>query len=205
MSESKKSKPTKKKITRPISIDHIARIEGKAGIEVHHDGKNVQVSQVNIFEGPRYFEAITLGKPIEEATAVFPRVCSFCAAAHKITGVQAAEKAINLSPTEQTVTLRELLYIGDFIESHALHLFLLALPDFLEYPDAFSMGKDHPAILSAGMALKDIGADIQTIIGFTTVEWYHDFWNEPSNTLTHAAFIQRSRFAADVFLQSFRS
>jgi sulfhydrogenase subunit alpha len=165
MSESTKSKPTKKKITRPISIDHIARIEGKAGIEVHHDGKNVQVSQVNIFEGPRYFEAITLGKPVEEATAVFPRVCSFCAAAHKITGIQAAENAIGLHPTGQTVSLRELLYIGDFIESHALHLFLLAFPDFLGYPDAFSMGKDHPAILSAGMAMKDIGADIQTIIG----------------------------------------
>ena len=165
MSKTTKKKSTKKKITRPISIDHIARIEGKAGIEVRHDGKNVEVSQVNVFEGPRYFEAITLGKSVEEATAVFPRVCSFCAAAHKITGVQAAEKAIGLQPTKQTVKLRELLYIGDYIESHALHLFLLALPDFLDYPDAFSMAKDYPAILSAGMALKDIGADIQTIIG----------------------------------------
>jgi sulfhydrogenase subunit alpha len=165
VSTSKKKKSTTKKITRPISIDHIARIEGKAGIEVRHDGKNVQVSQVNIIEGPRYFEAITLGKSVEEATAVFPRVCSFCAAAHKITGVQAAEKAIGLHPTKQTVMLRELLYIGDYIESHALHLFLLALPDFLGYADAFSMAKDYPAILSAGLALKDIGADIQTIIG----------------------------------------
>ena len=163
MSETPKA-PTKK-ITRPISIDHIARIEGKAGIEVRHDGKNVEVSQVNIFEGPRYFEAITLGKSVEEATAVFPRVCSFCAAAHKVTGVQAAENAIGLHPTVQTVKLRELLYIGDYIESHALHLFLLALPDFLGYPDAFSMAKDYPAVLSAGMALKDIGADIQSIIG----------------------------------------
>ena len=165
MSGTTKKKSPKKRISRPISIDHVARIEGKAGIEVRHDGKNVEVSQVKIFEGPRYFEAITLGKSVEEATAVFPRVCSFCAAAHKITGIQAAEKAIGLHPTKQTVKLRELLYIGDYIESHALHLFLLALPDFLDYPDAFSMAKDYPAILSAGMALKDIGADIQTIIG----------------------------------------
>ena len=165
MSETAKKGSPKKKITRPISIDHIARIEGKAGIEVRHDGKNVEVAHVNIFEGPRYFEAITLGKSVEEATAVFPRVCSFCAAAHKITGIQAAEKAIGLQPTEQTVKLRELLYIGDYIESHALHLFLLALPDFLGYQDAFSMAKDYHEILSAGLALKDIGADIQTIIG----------------------------------------
>jgi len=98
-------------------------------------------------------------------TAVFPRVCSFCAAAHKITGVEAAENAIGLTPSKQTVKLRELLYIGDFIESHALHLFLLALPDYLGYPDGFSMGADHPSLLSSGMKLKDIGADLQTVIG----------------------------------------
>lgn len=165
MSETTKKKSPKKKISRPISIDHIARIEGKAGIEIHHDGKKVKVSQVNVFEGPRYFEAITIGKSVEEATAVFPRVCSFCAAAHKITGVQAAENAIGLQPTEQTRRLRELLYIGDYLESHALHLFLLALPDFLGYPDAFSMAKDYSEIFSAGLALKDVGADIQSIIG----------------------------------------
>jgi sulfhydrogenase subunit alpha len=165
MSKSKKSRGKKQKITRPINVDHIARIEGKAGIEIQHDGKKVKVSHVNVFEGPRYFEAITVGKPVEEATAVFPRVCSFCAAAHKITAVQAAEKAIGLTPSAQTVKLRELLYIGDYIESHALHLFLLVLPDFLGYPDAFTMSKDYSAVLSAGIALKDIGADIQTVIG----------------------------------------
>jgi len=165
MSGTTKKKSTKKRITRPINVDHIARIEGKAGIEIHHDGAKVKVSHVNVFEGPRYFEAITLGKHVEEATAVFPRVCSFCAAAHKITGVQAAENAIDLQPTEQTMRLRELLYIGDYIESHSIHLFLLALPDFLGYPDAFSMAKDYHEILSAGLALKDIGADIQSIIG----------------------------------------
>ena len=105
------------KIERPISIDHVARIEGKAGIEVVLKDGKVKVAKVNVYEGPRYFEAITIGKPIEEATAVFPRVCSFCAAAHKITGVEAAENAIGLKPTKQTVKLRELLYIGDFIES----------------------------------------------------------------------------------------
>lgn len=156
---------TKKRITRSINVDHVARIEGKAAIDVTIEKGEVTVAEMNIFEGPRYFEAITLGKSVEDATAVFPRVCSFCAAAHKITGVQAAENAIGLEVSEQTRKLRELLYIGDYIESHALHLFLLALPDFLDYPDAFSMGEEHPKVLQAGMRLKDIGADIQTVIG----------------------------------------
>jgi sulfhydrogenase subunit alpha len=166
MTSTEKEKSSKKsKLTRPINVDHIARIEGKAGIEVIYDGKDVEVVNVNVFEGPRYFEAITVGKPIEEAAAVFPRVCSFCAAAHKITAVEAIEDAIGLDPTEQTKKFRELLYIGDYLESHALHLFLLVLPDFLGYPDAFTMAKDYPDTVKAGMKMKDIGADIQTIIG----------------------------------------
>lgn len=153
------------KIVQSINVDHVARIEGKAGIEVHFDGTDVEIAHVNIFEGPRFFEAITVGKPIEEAVAVFPRVCSFCAAAHKITAVLAAEDALRIEPTEQTTKIRELCYLGDQIESHALHLFFLALPDFLGFPDAFSMGKVHKDLIRAAIALKDIGADIQTIIG----------------------------------------
>ncbi len=153
------------KIVQSIDIDHVARIEGKAGIEVHFDGADVKIAHVNIFEGPRFFEAITVGRPVEEAVAVFPRVCSFCAAAHKITAVLAAENALRIEPTEQTTKIRELCYLGDHIESHALHLFFLALPDFLGFPDAFSMGKVHKDLIKTAIALKDIGADIQTVIG----------------------------------------
>jgi sulfhydrogenase subunit alpha len=158
-----------KKIMHPINIDHIARIEGKAGIEVIFDKKKVDVVKVNIIEGPRFFEAIVKGKPVEEAVAVFPRVCSFCAAAHKITPVQAAETAIGITPTVQTQKLRELLYIGDYIQSHALHLHFLALPDFLGFSDALSMGKKYREVVNAGIALKDIGAEIQTVIGSRSI------------------------------------
>ncbi|MHA1302876.1 MAG: nickel-dependent hydrogenase large subunit [Candidatus Heimdallarchaeaceae archaeon] len=153
------------KFNKPIVVDHIARIEGKAGIEVSiGENKEVEV-KVNVFEGPRFFESITVGKPLEEATAIFPRICSFCAAAHKITALQAAENAIGLEPSEQTKKLRELLYLGDQIESHALHLFLLALPDFLGYPDSLTMAKNHPNVVKTALKLKDIGAIIQTVIG----------------------------------------
>ena len=156
---------TTKQIDIPIKIDHVARIEGKAGVEVVIEEGKVKTINVNVFEGPRFFEAITIGKPIEEATAIFPRVCSFCAAAHKITALQAAEKALNVKPSKQTNLLRELMYLGDQIESHTLHLFLLALPDFLGYPDAFSMAKDHSAAVKTALELKDIGAKIQTLLG----------------------------------------
>jgi sulfhydrogenase subunit alpha len=149
----------------PISIDHIARIEGKAGIEVALDNEAVKNIKINVFEGPRFFEAITIGKPVEEAVAIFPRICSFCAAAHKITALQAAENALDIIPSKQTKLLRELMYLGDQIESHTLHLFLLALPDFLGYPDIFQMAKDYPAEVKIALNLKDIGEKIQVLLG----------------------------------------
>ncbi|HUT82339.1 MAG TPA: Ni/Fe hydrogenase subunit alpha [Candidatus Bathyarchaeia archaeon] len=156
---------SKNQITVPITIDHIARIEGKAGIEVLLENDNLKEIKVNVFEGPRFFEAITIGKPVEEAVAIFPRVCSFCAAAHKITALQAAENALDIKPSKQTELLRELMYLGDQIESHTLHLFLLALPDFLGYLDAFSMSNKYPIEVKSALKLKDIGAKIQILLG----------------------------------------
>jgi len=154
-------------INQPITSDHIARIEGKAGIEVKVTDNQVEEIKINIFEGPRFFERITVNKPVEESVAVLPRICSFCSAAHKVTALQAAEDAIGLEVTNQTKRLRELLYLGDQIESHALHLFLLAIPDFLGYPDVFSMAKNpkFKDAVSTALELKDIGAKIQTVIG----------------------------------------
>jgi sulfhydrogenase subunit alpha len=106
-----------------------------------------------------------VGKPLEEAIAVFPRICSFCSAAHKVTALQAAENAIGLEPTDQTKRIRYLLYLGDQIESHALHLFFLVLPDFLGYVSALKMNKDYPEVISTALKLKDVGANIQKIIG----------------------------------------
>jgi sulfhydrogenase subunit alpha len=153
------------KISRPILVDHVARIEGKAGIEVKISENQVSTVKMNIFEGPRFFEAITVGKRVEEAVAIYPRICSFCAAAHKITAVDAAERALGVQPSEQTKKLRDLLYVGDYIESHALHLFFLAFPDLLGYHDALAMTQEYGDLVKAGIALKDVGARIQSAIG----------------------------------------
>lgn len=202
---------TTKQIDIPILVDHVARIEGKAGIEVEIDDDRVKKVRVNIIEGPRFFEAITLGKPIEEAIAVYPRVCSFCAAAHKITALQAAENAMGITPSNQTQVLRELMYLGDQIESHTLHLFLLALPDFLGYPDAFSMVKEYSDVIKTTLRLKDIGAKIQVQLGSRYMHQENAVLggfgktptkNELQNILSELKSLQKdSELAVDLFLQ----
>ena len=153
------------KIVRPIVVDHIARIEGKEGIEVimREDGK--AVAKVNVIEGPRFFESIVRGKHVNEAVTVLSRICSFCSAAHKLTAVMCAEKALGIEVSEQVAKLRELLYLANHIESHSLHLFFLVIPDLLGYHDVIEMGKDYPDVLSAALKLKEVSARVQDIIG----------------------------------------
>lgn len=147
-----------KNVYLPITVDHIARVEGKGGVEIVVGDDGVKEVKLNIIEGPRFFEAITLGKKLDEALAIYPRICSFCSAAHKLTAVEAAEKAIGFTPREEIQALREVLYIGDMIESHALHLYLLVLPDYLGYSGPLHMIDEYKKEMSIALDLKNLGS-----------------------------------------------
>ncbi|AEH24522.1 NADPH-dependent hydrogenase/sulfhydrogenase 1 subunit alpha [Pyrococcus yayanosii] len=154
-----------KNLYLPITVDHIARVEGKGGVEIVIGDEGVKEVKLNIIEGPRFFEAITIGKKLEEALAVYPRICSFCSAAHKLTALEAAEKAVGFKPREEIQALREILYIGDMIESHALHLYLLVLPDYLGYSSPLNMVEKYKKEIEIALKLKNLGSWIMDVLG----------------------------------------
>ncbi len=154
-----------KNVYLPITVDHIARVEGKGGVEIVLGEDGVKEVKLNIIEGPRFFEAITLGKKLDEALAVYPRICSFCSAAHKLTAVEAAEKAVGFIPREEIQALREVLYIGDMIESHALHLYLLVLPDYLGYSGPLHMVEEYKKEVGIALELKNLGSWMMDELG----------------------------------------
>ncbi|ASJ07660.1 NADPH-dependent hydrogenase/sulfhydrogenase 1 subunit alpha [Thermococcus pacificus] len=154
-----------KNLYLPITIDHIARIEGKGGVEIVVGDDGVKEVKLNIIEGPRFFEAISLGKKVDEALAIYPRICSFCSAAHKLTAVEAAEKAVGFTPREEIQALREVLYIGDMIESHALHLYLLVLPDYLGYSGPLHMIEEYKKEIGIALDLKNLGSWMMDELG----------------------------------------
>lgn len=156
------------KVRQEITVDHLARIEGKAGIEVDISEDSVE-AKLNVTEGPRFFEVITKNKHWREAVTIFPRICSFCCTPHKLTPIEAVERALDVEPTEQTRLLRELLYLGNILESHALHLYLLVVPDYLGYPDAFAVSEQQSGLVEDGIFLKDIGAEIQSSLGSRSI------------------------------------
>ena len=156
------------KVTQEITVDHLARIEGKAGIEVDISDDSVE-AKLNITEGPRFFEVITKNKHWREAVTIFPRICSFCCTPHKLTPIEAVEQALDVEPSKQTRLLRELLYLGNVVESHALHLYLLVVPDYLGYPDAFAVAEKQSGLVKDGIFLKDIGVEIQSALGSRSI------------------------------------
>ncbi len=148
-----------------IVIDHLCRVEGHGGITVEIKGGKATRINVDIFEGSRFFEPLVIGRNYDEIPPILSRICAICSAVHTITSLMAVEKAFGVKTTSQTALLRDLLIQGGNIESHALHLFCLAVPDYLGYTGAISLAADHPELVVMGLNLKKLGNTIQEAIG----------------------------------------
>jgi len=150
---------------KSIVIDRVCRVEGHGGISVNIENGKVADVKMHIFEGPRFFESLVVGKTYPEVAPILMRICAICSAVHTVASLMAVENALGVKVSEQTRLLRELLVHGGNIESHALHLFCLVLPDLLGHPSAVSLAADYPQEVKLGLELKKLGNTIQETIG----------------------------------------
>ena len=153
------------KPTQTITIDYLARVEGEGGLTIRvRDGAVVGV-ELRIFEPPRFFEAFLRGRAFGEAPDITARICGICPVAYQMSAVHALEAALGVRVDGPLRALRRLLYCGEWIESHALHIYLLHAPDFLGYPDAVRMAADHRDAVQRGLQLKKAGNELMTVLG----------------------------------------
>jgi sulfhydrogenase subunit alpha len=152
-------------MTRTITVDHLSRVEGHGGITVVLDGNQVREVQFDIFEGVRLFEGLVRGTSMEDVTGIVSRICAICSHGHSITSLLALENALTIEATPQTRRLRDLATHGSNIESHALHVFFLALPDLLGHPSVVSLAGVMPDAVKMALRLKKLGNTIQEIVG----------------------------------------
>ncbi|HUI65925.1 MAG TPA: nickel-dependent hydrogenase large subunit, partial [Bacteroidota bacterium] len=116
---------------RVIRVDQLARVEGEGSLVVKiNDGKVADV-KFRIYEPPRFFEAFLRGRKYTEAPDITARICGICPVAYQMSSVMAMEDAIGLAVEGPLRDLRRLLYCGEWIESHVLHIYMLHAPDFL--------------------------------------------------------------------------
>jgi len=130
--------------TRTINVNYLARVEGESAMLVRIRNGRVAEVKLKIFEPPRFFEAFLRGRSCLEAPDITARICGICPIAYQMSAVHAMEDALGVMVPKPIRELRRLIYCGEWIESHALHIFMLHAPDFLGYPDAIRMAKDHP-------------------------------------------------------------
>jgi sulfhydrogenase subunit alpha len=148
-----------------IKVDYLARVEGEGTLYVQLRNGRVTNVKLKIFEPPRFFEALLRGRMYTEAPDITSRICGICPVAYQMSSCHAMEDALGIRVEGQLRALRRLLYCGEWIESHALHVYLLHLPDFLGYASALEMARDHRATVEAGLSLKRAGNRIVELIG----------------------------------------
>jgi coenzyme F420-reducing hydrogenase alpha subunit len=150
---------------RTFEVKALSRVEGEGALYVKLNGDVVEHVELNIYEPPRFFESFLRGRAIHEVPDITARICGICPVAYQMTSCHALEKALGISMTPEIRTLRRLLYCAEWIESHALHIYLLHAPDFLGYESGISMAGDHREVVEKGLRMKKIGNELLEVLG----------------------------------------
>ena len=150
---------------RSLSVAGLARVEGEGAMHIRVDDGEVTDVRLEIYEPPRFFEALLRGRGYTEAPDITARVCGICPVAYQLSACRAIEDACGVTVDGTLADLRRLLYCGEWIESHALHIYLLHAPDFLGYDGAVELARDHRSIVERGLAIKKAGNELLTVLG----------------------------------------
>ena len=185
---------------RKIDVPVLARVEGEGALHVKiHDGQ-IEDLRLRIFEPPRFFETFLQQRDWREVTDITSRICGICPVTYQLSASQAIEKAFDVTLTPEVRALRRLYHCGEWIESHALHIHLLAAPDFFGFPDAMSLAKAHPAEVRRGMHLQSLGNDLTKMFGGRAVNPVGarpgGFYRAPSHSEA-SAMLERFRAARE--------
>lgn len=150
---------------RTIRVEALTRVEGEGGLYLRLRGREVEEVQLRIYEPPRLFEALLRGRALEETPDIVARICGICPVAYQMSAVHALEQALGVAVPGEIRALRRLLYCGEWIESHALHIHLLHAPDFFGCESGVSLAQTHPDVVRRGLRLKKHGDALLAALG----------------------------------------
>lgn len=148
-----------------IEIKPLTRVEGHGSVRVYLAGNSIERVELSLIEPPRLFEALLLNKHYQEIPDIVCRICSLCSTIHRVTALQAIENAMGIQITNEGRLYRELIVYGGHIQSHALHLFCLVLPDHFDVSGFSGLAKYQPDLLRLGLGIKGVGNMIQEMVG----------------------------------------
>ncbi|MEU4689891.1 Ni/Fe hydrogenase subunit alpha [Actinoplanes sp. NPDC023714] len=192
---------------RLVHVPALARVEGEGAMHVRVRGGAVEDVRLEIYEPPRFFEAFLRGRRHTEPPDITARICGICPVAYQMSACAAVEDACGVTVPPAVTALRRLLYCGEWIESHTLHIYLLHAPDFLGYGSALALAQDRRDLVERGLSLKKAGNDLVEVIGGRAIHPINvrvgGFYHAPAP----AAFTpvrERLRHALDQALETVR-
>ncbi|HZR92585.1 MAG TPA: Ni/Fe hydrogenase subunit alpha [Gaiellaceae bacterium] len=193
--------------TRTIRTHYLARVEGEGAMLVRLRGDEVADVQLQIYEPPRLFEAFLRGREFTEVTDITARICGICPVAYQMSSAHAMEAICGAPVTGQLRALRRLLYCGEWIESHTLHVYMLHAPDFLGYASAVELARDRPEVVERALRLKKIGNEVMTVVGGREVHPVNvrvgGFYRTPTRAEL-AALVPKLEWALEASLETVR-
>jgi coenzyme F420-reducing hydrogenase alpha subunit len=200
------SAPRRRK--RTLRVPTLARVEGEGALFVRLDGDSVRDVQLRIYEPPRFFEALLRGRRFDEAPDITARICGICPVAYQMSAVHAMEAALGVRVDGPLRLLRRLIYCGEWLESHVLHIAFLHAPDFLGYESAMHMAREHGALVRQALELKKVGNQIVTLVGGREIHPVNvrvgGFYRVPAKH-EFEALAERLRWAREAALELCRS
>ncbi len=152
-----------------IIVPALARVEGEGGLYIGIKNGEVDEIKVNIYEPPRFFEGFLRGRFLQDVPDITARICGICPVAYQFSSIRALEKALGIRVPQQITDLRKLLYYGEWIESHVLHIYMLQGPDLTGHESALTLAADAPEVVANALRAKKIGNDIMEAIGGRSV------------------------------------
>jgi len=152
-----------------VKVDHVTRVEGHGNIVVNVKRGKIEECKWEIVEAPRFFEALVRGRNYLEVSHIVSRICGICSVGHTLASLKAEEAAMGVQVSEQTKLLRRILIQGENLQSHVLHTYFWAAPDFVGAPSVFPLVKTHPDVVLRALRMKKLAKDLCDVFGGRTV------------------------------------
>ena len=152
-----------------IEVPVLARVEGEASLQLRARAGRIEELKLRIFEPPRLFEKFLEGRDYYEVPDMVARICGICPVAYQMSAVHALESLFGVDPGPWVRAQRRVLYCGEWLQSHSLHIHMLALPDFLRAGSVIGLAEKFPEEVRRGLRLQQLGNDLIRLYGGRSV------------------------------------